>query len=255
MHVVVLLWCSTDGAWRIPVAFRRWRPKRTCAPQRYQTKLQLAAGMLTEVVAAGLPFAYLVMDTHYTAGWFTRLAGRLHLTWVGTLAPRTTVVWHGRRQPVATLAAQLRLGWRPRLGLRAAAVRVYAPTHGMVRLVVTRTVTATTTTSSPATRPRTLPPSWCASKAAGRWRPSSVTPSRTPGWVPASASPTPRWSATSPWSWSPSWCCNGSALTLPSPSLGSRSAGSSPSPAKASHHPPPSRPALLISAQPRNSCH
>ena len=138
MHVVVLLWCSTDGAWRIPVAFRLWRPKRTCAPHRYQTKLQLAAGMLTEVVAARLPFAYLVMDTHYTAGWFTRLAGRLHLTWVGTLAPRTTVVWHGRRQPVAALARQLRLGWRPRLGLRAAAVRVYAPTHGMVRLVVTR---------------------------------------------------------------------------------------------------------------------
>ena len=26
MHVVVLLWCSTDGTWRIPVAFRLWRP-------------------------------------------------------------------------------------------------------------------------------------------------------------------------------------------------------------------------------------
>ncbi|HXQ57338.1 MAG TPA: transposase [Actinomycetes bacterium] len=138
MHVVVLLWCSTDGIWRIPVAFRLWRPKRTCAPHRYQTKLQLAAGMLTEVVAARLPFQYLVMDTHYTAGWFTRLAGRLQLTWVGTLAPRTTVVWRGRRQQVVTLARQLRLGWRPRLGLRAAAVRVYTPTHGMVRLVVTR---------------------------------------------------------------------------------------------------------------------
>jgi hypothetical protein len=125
MHVVVLLWCSTDGAWRIPVAFRLWRPKRTCAPQRSQTKLQLAAGMLTELVAAGLPVAYLVMDTHYTAGWFTRLAGRLHLTWVGTLAPRTTVVWHDRRQPVAALPAGCGLagghGWacaRPRSGLR-----------------------------------------------------------------------------------------------------------------------------------------
>jgi hypothetical protein len=138
MHVVVLLWCSTDGTWRIPVAFRLWRPKRTCAPATYQTKLQLAARMLTEVVAARLPFQYLVMDTHYTAGWFTRLARRLHLAWVGTLAPRTTVVWHGRRQQVAALAGRLRLRWRPRLGLRAAAVRVYAPTHGMIRLVVTR---------------------------------------------------------------------------------------------------------------------
>jgi hypothetical protein len=74
MHVVVVLWCSADGGYRIPVAFRLWRPKRSCAPHRYQTKLQLAARMLTELVAARLPFSYLVADTHYTAGWFTRLA-------------------------------------------------------------------------------------------------------------------------------------------------------------------------------------
>jgi hypothetical protein len=138
MHVVVLLWCSINRAWRIPVAFRLWRPKRSCAPAAYQTKLELAARMLTELAAARLPFVYLVMDTHYTAGWFTRLAGRLHVTWVGTLHPRTTVVWHGRRQQVAELAGRLRLGWRPRLGLRAAAVTVDAPTYGMLRLVVTR---------------------------------------------------------------------------------------------------------------------
>ena len=138
MHVVVVLWCSTDGRWRIPVAFRLWRPKRSCAPHHYQTKLQLAAGMLTELVAARLPFAYLVMDTHDTAGWFTRLAGRLGITWVGTLPPRTTVVWHGRRFQVAELAGRLRLRWRTRLGLRAAAVTVYAPKYGMLRLVVTR---------------------------------------------------------------------------------------------------------------------
>jgi hypothetical protein len=138
MHVVVTLWCSADRRWRIPVAFRLWRPKRSCAPAAYQTKLQLAAGMLTELVAAGLPFSYLVMDTHYTAGWLTRLAGRLGITWVGTLPPKTTVVWRGRRQPVAELAGRLRLSWRPRLGLRAAAVSIYAPTYGTLRLVVTR---------------------------------------------------------------------------------------------------------------------
>jgi hypothetical protein len=138
MHVVVMLWCSADRCWRIPVAFRLWRPKRSCAPAAYQTKLQLAARMLTELVAARLPFQYLVMDTHYTAGWLTRLAGRLGVTWVGTLPPRTTVVWHGRRQQVAELAGRLRLAWRPKLGLRAAAVSIYAPTYGMLRLVVTR---------------------------------------------------------------------------------------------------------------------
>ena len=63
MHIVVLLWCATDGRLRVPVAFRLWRPKRSCAPAAYQTKLQLAAQMLTELVAAGLPFAYLVADT------------------------------------------------------------------------------------------------------------------------------------------------------------------------------------------------
>jgi DDE superfamily endonuclease len=122
-----LLWCSADGRFRIPVAFRLWRPKRSCAPHRYQTKLELAVGMLTELVAARLPFQYLVADTRYTAGWFTRLAGQLRLTWVGTLPPKTTVVWHGRRQPAADLAARLRLRWRRRLGLRAAAVTAYAP--------------------------------------------------------------------------------------------------------------------------------
>jgi DDE superfamily endonuclease len=138
MHVVVLLWCSQDGRLRIPVAFRLWRPKRTCAPHAYQTKPQLAARMLTELVAARLPFQYLVADTHYTAGWLTRLAGRLHITWVGPLPPRTTVIWHGHRHQVAALAGRLRLRWRPRLGLRAAAVTVYAPKYGTIRLVVTR---------------------------------------------------------------------------------------------------------------------
>ncbi|HZA82315.1 MAG TPA: transposase [Actinomycetes bacterium] len=78
------------------------------------------------------------MDTHYTAGWFTHLAGRLGICWVGTLPPKTAVVWRGRRQPVAELAGRLRLVWRPRLGLRAAAITVYAPTYGRLRLVVTR---------------------------------------------------------------------------------------------------------------------
>jgi hypothetical protein len=138
LHIVVVLWYSADGGFRFPVAFRLWRPKRTCAPARYRTKLQLAAGILTELVAARLPFAYLVMDTHYTAGWFIRLTGRLGICWVGTLPPRTTVIWRGRRQPVAELAGRLRLAWRPRLGLRAATVTVYAPSYSRLRLVVTR---------------------------------------------------------------------------------------------------------------------
>src|SRR5262245_2315771 len=42
-QIVVLLWCSLDGRWRIPVGFRLWRPKRSCRKQRYRTKLHLAS--------------------------------------------------------------------------------------------------------------------------------------------------------------------------------------------------------------------
>jgi hypothetical protein len=136
-HVVLLSWSSDPtGTWRMPVAFRLWRPKRSCAPGRYQKKTELVVVMLREVVAAGCPAAYLVGDTAYTGGMVSKTAARLGLTWVGTLAPRTTVVYRGRRQAVQQLASTLRLKWRPKLGLRAVALTVYAPALGQVRLVV-----------------------------------------------------------------------------------------------------------------------
>jgi len=46
LHIVVLLWCSSDGRWRIPVAFRLWRPKRSCARHTYRTQLHLAEQLL-----------------------------------------------------------------------------------------------------------------------------------------------------------------------------------------------------------------
>jgi hypothetical protein len=138
LHIVVLLWCSHEGTFRIPVAFRLWRPKRSCSKAAYRTKLQLAEAMLRELVAARVPFAYLAFDTHYTAGWFTKRLHRLGITWVGTLPPRTVVVYRGTRHPVSDLAATLPLTWRSHLGLRAVALRVYAPSYGTLRLVVTR---------------------------------------------------------------------------------------------------------------------
>jgi hypothetical protein len=139
LHIVALLWCTSDGRWRIPVAFRLWRPKRSCAPHAYRTKLELAQAMLKEVLGSGLCPKYIVFDTHYTAGWFTKLAGRLGLVWVGTLDPRTIVLWRGQRQSVAELAQKrLPLKWRKHLGVRAVAVNIYAPKYGSLRLVVTR---------------------------------------------------------------------------------------------------------------------
>jgi hypothetical protein len=138
-HIVLLSWTSDpQGTWRIPVAFRLWRPKRTCRPGRYQKKTELVVVMLREVVAAGCPAAYLVGDTAYTGGCVSKAAGRLGLGWVGTLSPRTTVVYRGKRQAARDLAGRLKLKWRPTLGVRAVALQVYAPALGQVRLVVLR---------------------------------------------------------------------------------------------------------------------
>ena len=163
LHIVVVLWCSFDGRLRIPVAFRLWRPKRSCAPHLYRTKLRLAEVMLKEVLASGLRPKYIVFDTHYSTGWFTRMVTRLGLVWVGTLHPRTILVWRARRRSVGELARTLPLKWRKRLGMRAASVSVYAPKYGSLRLAVTReTATATTNTSSQTTREPTLRAWFCA---------------------------------------------------------------------------------------------
>lgn len=135
-HIVVLLWCV--GLWRIPVAFRLWRPKASCSKKRYRTKGQLAWEMIVEVVNQGLPIEYLVFDTFYTAGWLTKRLNRLGLAWVGVLHPRTTVYYRHKRWSVLGLAERLKLKWRARLGLRALSVVAYLPKYGTLRLVVTR---------------------------------------------------------------------------------------------------------------------
>ncbi len=137
-QIVVLLWCSCDGHWRIPLGFRLWRPQRSCRKTRYHTKLELAESLVVPVVGSGLPIAYIVGDTHYTAGWFTKRLARLGLVWQGTLDPKTHVVWRGKQQPVRDLALQLKLKWRRQLQVRAVAVQVYAPKYGQIRLVVVK---------------------------------------------------------------------------------------------------------------------
>ena len=138
MVIVVLVWCSCDDRWRIPVGFRLWRPKRTCRARRYHTKLELAEPLLETVVLASLPVDYIVFDTHYTAGWFTKRLAHLGLRWHGTLDPKTIVIWHGKRQSVGDLAVRLKLHWREHLAVRATALTVFAPKYGHLRLVVTR---------------------------------------------------------------------------------------------------------------------
>ena len=135
-HIVVLTWCTDH--WRIPVAFRVWRPKASCSARDYRTKLKLAQEMIIDILPIGLPVDYIAFDTQYTAGWFTKFVGRCGLHWVGTLEPKTVVHYHGQRYQVHELAGRLRLHWRKRLQLRAQAITVYAPKYGTLRLVVTR---------------------------------------------------------------------------------------------------------------------
>lgn len=149
LHVVVLVYCV--GAYRIPVNFRLWRPKAACrrVPKGctgrrgreggYRTKLQLAESMLIEVRAWGLAFEYLAFDGHYTAGWFTKKLTHWGVNWVGLLDPQTRVAQGARRLPIRDAAAGKRMKkWRKRLGLRARALSVYAPTFGHLRVVAFR---------------------------------------------------------------------------------------------------------------------
>lgn len=79
LHIVVVVWCSCDGRWRIPVGFRLWRPKRSCRPKHYRTKLELAEQLVYAVVLARLPVRYIVFDTHYTA--VRALTEQIKLKW------------------------------------------------------------------------------------------------------------------------------------------------------------------------------
>lgn len=135
-HVVVLLWCC--DCWRIPVAFRIWRPRTSCRPKAYRKKSQLAWAMILDVAQQGLPIDYIVFDTLYTSSWLTKKISRLGLTWGGVLHPRTIVCYRHQRWSAATLADYLKLKWRPHLRLRAASMVAYLPKYGTLRLVVTR---------------------------------------------------------------------------------------------------------------------
>jgi hypothetical protein len=136
LHVVVLLWCA--GGWRIPVAFRLWRPKRSCRAKTYRKKTQLAWDMVAEVYQEGLKITYVTGDTLYSGGWLVKKLTRLGLTWVGVLHPRTTVIYRNRRRSATSLGESLKLKWRKRLGLRARSIVAYLPKYGTLRLVVTK---------------------------------------------------------------------------------------------------------------------
>lgn len=134
---MVLLFCV--GQWRIPIAFRLWRPKEHCPAPQYRARTALAFEMLQEVALSGLSIQYVTFDNFYTAGWLTKAISQLGWHWVGMLESKAHVRYHGRLWQAGQLAATLKLKWRSTFRLRAVSFIAYLPKYGTLRLVVTRT--------------------------------------------------------------------------------------------------------------------
>jgi DDE superfamily endonuclease len=137
MCAVVLLLCVRH--WRIPIAFRLWRPKNRCGHQQYRKRTELAWEMFQEVALSGLAIQYVTFDNFYTAGWLTKAVSRLGWRWVGILESKAHVHYHRRLCQAGQLATALKLKWRSAFGLRASSFLAYLPKYGTLRLVVTRT--------------------------------------------------------------------------------------------------------------------
>ncbi len=127
-----MFWCHPTL--RIPVGFRLWRPKRE-GKAFYRTKLELAQGLIANVLRAGLPFEYVTFDLWYNARSFTKWLNEHEIIWVSTLKSNALITHHGRTQPVAVWAQQLP---RHRIAGRTWAWvgTVHLPRYGSVRLVV-----------------------------------------------------------------------------------------------------------------------
>jgi hypothetical protein len=133
---VVVLFCVR--AWRIPIAFRLWRPKANCAPGRYRKRTELAWEMLVEIAQSGLAVEYVAFDNFYTAGWLTKGLTRLGWAWVGIVESKTHICFQHRTWSASELAVWLKLKWRKALDVRARSIVAYLPKYGTLRLVVTK---------------------------------------------------------------------------------------------------------------------
>lgn len=136
LHIVVLLWCCWP--FKVPVAFRLWRPKDKCSAEHYKTKLELAQAMVIEVMNSHLPFSYITFDIWYNARWFTKFLANCNIVWVSQLKSNTQVIYRKKKTAVEEVGKNLKLKWRSHLEVCAVAIRVYLPEFGVIRLVVTK---------------------------------------------------------------------------------------------------------------------
>lgn len=136
MCAIVLLFCV--GPWRIPIAFRLWRPKQHTHPKDYKKRTQLAWEMLQEIAQSGLSIQYVTFDNFYAAGWLTKNIEKLGWIWVSMLESKTHVQYRHQLWQAGQLAATLKLKWRSMFDLRAGSIIAYLPKYGTLRLVVTK---------------------------------------------------------------------------------------------------------------------
>jgi hypothetical protein len=133
---VVVMFCT--GTWRIPVAFRLWRPKSHCSRENYRSRTELAWEMLLELAGSGLEIDFVTFDNFYTAGWLTKGITRLGWEWVGRVESKTKICYRHRTWQAQELAVWLKLKWRQALALQARSIVAYLPKYGTLRLVVTK---------------------------------------------------------------------------------------------------------------------
>lgn len=136
INVVVLL--ASWGALRIPLGFRLWCPKECAPPQQYRTKLDLAAELVAEALAARVGCRYVTFDSWYTARPLTSYLELHGLIWYGALAANHAIVWHGRQQRVDALGRQLHDWHARRIGYPVASGKIYSRSLGHVRLTRVR---------------------------------------------------------------------------------------------------------------------
>ncbi len=145
IHIVVLVWCSKDRHYRIPVGFSLWRPKQGCEgdKQAYKTKNELGKELIVGVRRRRLKFAYICFDIWYGATWFMKWLNNRRIIFITEVSCDRRVLYRDKelRVRVDKVAKELSYRWDKELKKEVSVLRVLLPEYGhkQIRLVVTRT--------------------------------------------------------------------------------------------------------------------
>ena len=149
IHIVVVVWCSMDGRYRIPVGFVLWMPKHRyrCGEnnKEYKTKIELGKELIVWVRKRGLKFAYICFDAWYGATWFMKWLNNRGIIFITEVPCDRRVLYRNKGLiRVDEVAKGLSYRWDKELEKEVSVLRVLLPDYGQkkqVRLVVTRTKT------------------------------------------------------------------------------------------------------------------